>query len=245
MKKDWYKDWFSSEDYLDVYKHRDEEDTDKLVNLILANVEIPSSAKILDAACGAGRHAIRFAELGYLVTGFDLSGTLLTYAKLEARNKSLDINFIQSDIRTFRSEIKFDLITNLFTSFGYFDSDEENFLFVTNAYEFLNKNGYYILDYLNKDYLEANLVSSSEKIIDGKEIHEKRSISDDRVIKHIKVYKNNGNNEFLESVKLYSFDELEQQFNKIGFSTVKVFGDYEGSNYNREMSERCIIIFRK
>ena len=156
MIKEWYKDWFSSKDYLDVYRHRNSEDTERLVNLILSKVALNPNAKVLDAACGAGRHAIKFAEKGFKVTAFDLSKTLLQIGIDEAGSRNVSIDFQNSDIRTFSSNLKFDLVLSLFTSFGYFESDDENFIFPQNAYYMLNNNGYYILDYFNNNYVYYN-----------------------------------------------------------------------------------------
>ena len=245
MIKEWYKDWFASKDYLAVYKHRNLEDTEKLVKLIISNIHISGDASVLDAACGAGRYSIKFSELGYSVTAFDLSSTLLDIAKSEAEIRNCKINFQLADIREFFTTEKFDLVLSLFTSFGYFDSDEENFIFINNAYNMLNKNGYYVLDYLNKDYLENNLVGNTEKNIEDKKIFESREIRNNRVEKKITIVNENDSSEYLESVKLYSYSQLVDKFNSIGFKEIKVFGDYEGNEYQSKTSERCIIIFQK
>ena len=245
MSKNWFEHWFSSEEYLDVYQHRNDEDSEKIVNLILSNLKLSERARVLDAACGAGRHAIHFAKRGFRVIGFDLSRTLLDIAEQEAENLGLDVEFKLADLRIFESELKFDLIVSLFTSFGYFDSDEENFIFVGKSYEMLNKNGFYVLDYLNKTYLENNLVESTVKSLGNKRIEENRRISDDRVIKEIKIHKSENKEEYIESVKLYSYQELLDKFSQIGFKNIKVFGDYNGSIYHEESSERCIMIFQK
>jgi cyclopropane fatty-acyl-phospholipid synthase-like methyltransferase len=245
MIKEWYKDWFSSKDYLDVYRHRNSEDTERLVNLILSKVALNPNAKVLDAACGAGRHAIKFAEKGFNVTAFDLSKTLLQIGINEARSRNVSIDFQNSDIRTFASNLKFDLVLSLFTSFGYFESDDENFIFPQNAYYMLNNNGYYILDYFNKNYVEENLVEESERKVNQKEILENRFIENDRVIKRISIREENQNNEYVESVKLYSFEQLEERFESIGYNTVNVFGDYLGNPFKNESSEICIIFFQK
>ncbi|MCW8849149.1 MAG: class I SAM-dependent methyltransferase [Melioribacteraceae bacterium] len=245
MNKEWFKEWFASEEYLDVYSHRNAEDTENLIKLILSEVKITENANILDAACGAGRHSIKLAELGYNVTGFDLSGTLLQIAIKVADERNLNINFVRADLRTYYTETKFDLVVNLFTSFGYFHTDEENFTFASNAFKMLSNGGYYILDYLNKNYLEENLIDKTEKIFDDKQIRESRIITEGRVIKKITITKENENSEFLESVKLYSYDELVSNFEKIGYRKIKVFGDYHGNEFEKESSERCIIIFQK
>ncbi|MCB0731826.1 MAG: class I SAM-dependent methyltransferase [Ignavibacteriae bacterium] len=245
MIKEWYKDWFSSDYYLEVYKHRNFEDTENLVELILSNTDIKPDAKILDAACGAGRYSIKFAERGFDVTGFDLSKSMLEIAENEASIRNLKIDFQHYDLRHFKSEKKFNLVLSLFTSFGYFESDDENFLFPQNAYNYLKEKGYYILDYLNKGYLETNLVENSEKFVEDNKITETRFIKNNRIQKKIIISNGEENKEYLESVKLYSYEEIVKNFENIGFNVKKVFGNYLGENYNKQTSERCIIIFQK
>ena len=97
--EDWFRDWFSSEEYLEVYQHRDDEDAKKLLTLIHANTNLNKNSFILDAACGAGRHIINLSEKGYHCFGFDLSKTLLKKAKQEAEQKSLHLNLFRADIR--------------------------------------------------------------------------------------------------------------------------------------------------
>ena len=78
---EWFKDWFASEEYLKVYSHRNKDDADSLLKLILSNISIPPNASILDSACGNGRHSESLSKLGYNVIGFDLSKTLLQIAQ--------------------------------------------------------------------------------------------------------------------------------------------------------------------
>ena len=107
------------------------------------------------------------------------------------------------------------------------------------------KNGYYVLDYFNKNFVEQNLVEESERKVNEKEILENRFIENDRVIKRISIREENQNNEYVESVKLYSFEQLEERFKTIGYKVINVFGDYLGNPFNNESSERCIIFFQK
>ena len=245
MSKEWFKDWFSSKEYLDVYSHRNSEDAERLLELIIRNINIEPDAKILDAACGAGRHSIYLAEKGFDVTGFDLSSTLLKIANENSKELKLDINFINSDIRQFSSKTNFDLIVNLFTSFGYFDTGEENFAFPKNAFDMLNEHGYFVLDFLNKNYVIKTLVPESEKRIGNKIISEKRKIENGRVVKKIIINEENKKAEFFESVKLYSSEEILEKFFQIGFKIKSIFGNYAGDDFLEDDSERLIVIFQK
>ncbi len=245
MKSEWFKDWFNTSQYLDVYKHRNEDDAEDHIKLILENVLIKPDAKILDMACGAGRHAIILARKNFDVTAVDLSENLLKVAKQNAKNENLRIRFIHSDIRNFNTDIKFDLVLNLFTSFGYFETDEENFSVLDKAFKLLNKDGFFVLDYFNSEYLKKNLIEYSREKIGDEVIFQKRKIEGSRVIKKITIQKNGGSNEYTESVRMYNYDELTEQLKKIGFDIYKTFGDFFGNKFDLQNSSRLIIICKK
>ncbi|MDH3267752.1 MAG: class I SAM-dependent methyltransferase [Ignavibacteria bacterium] len=241
----WYKDWFNSENYLKVYSHRDESEAERLVELIVNNLNIKSDSKILDMACGSGRHAINFAKRGFDVTAVDLSQWLLSVAKENARENDVKIDFVFSDILDFKTTQKFSLALNLFTSIGYFDNDEDNFRVILKAYDLLIDGGYFVIDYFNKNYLVKNLIPTSVFSENGMRITQNRTIQGNRVVKNITLENSGSVEEFYESVQLYSYDELYDYLKKAGFTFVKDFGDYKGNNFNKESSPRLIIFVKK
>ena len=91
MKSEWYKDWFNTDEYLLVYKHRDRSEAEILKNLVLKNVEREKVKLVLDMACGSGRHAISFAQAGFDVTAIDLSENLLNVAKSNAEKEKVNV----------------------------------------------------------------------------------------------------------------------------------------------------------
>ncbi len=241
----WYKDWFNSENYLKVYSHRDESEAEKLVELIVQTFSIKSDSKILDMACGSGRHAVIFAKKGFDVTAVDLSQRLMSEAKENAIQNDVKIDFVLSDILDFETTKRFNLALNLFTSFGYFDNDEENFRVILKAYDLLMDGGYFVIDYFNKNYLLKNLIPTSVFSENGLRITQKRSIQENRVVKNISIDNNGLVEEFYESVRLYSYDELIAYIKKAGFTILKEYGDYYGNNFNKESSPRLIIFAKK
>ncbi len=245
MKSEWFKEWFNTDEYLTVYQHRNEQDAERHIDLILKNITLPRSSKIIDMACGAGRHAVILARKGFEVTGVDLSEKLISIARSISAKENLNVKFILSDIRNFLSEDKFDLVLNLFTSFGYFESDEENFAVLKKAYDLLNDKGFFILDFFNSEFLVKNLVKySSDKISSG-EIIQERKILNNRVIKKITIVKSEQANEYEESVKIYSHNDLSQVLKKIGFDIYKTFGDFDGTEFNSSTSPRVIFVCQK
>ena len=192
----WYKDWFNSENYLKVYSHRDESEAERLVNLITKHLELAPNSSVLDMACGAGRHAIAFAKMGFDVNAVDLSERLISEAKKEALVNGVKINFVLSDILDYNPIKHFDLVVNLFTSIGYFDSDEENYAVVQKAYNLLKQRGYFILDYFNKNYLLKNLIPTTVFSENGIRIIQNRLVEGTRIVKKIKIEKNGVNDSF-------------------------------------------------
>jgi 2-polyprenyl-3-methyl-5-hydroxy-6-metoxy-1,4-benzoquinol methylase len=237
----WYEDWFNSENYLTVYSHRDESEAERLVKLIVKKLKLKPNSSVLDMACGAGRHAMTFAKMGFEVTAIDLSQRLIAEAMKSAERANVKINFILSDILKFETEFKFDLVVNLFTSIGYFDEDQENFAVIEKAYRSLANDGYFVVDYFNKNYLIKNLVPTTVFSENGVKIVQNRSFEENRVIKKIIIENNVETKEFYESVRLYSNEELLFVLGKAGFRLVTQFGDYYGNNYDSETSPRLII----
>jgi len=242
---DWYKEWFASAEYLDVYSHRDKTDAYNLLNLVKRELEFGKGTRTLDAACGSGRFSNLFAKEGFNVTAFDLSMQLLRIAKQNSIEENLDVKYFRSDIRNVPLKGSFNLVLNMFTSFGYFNTDDENFSFIRSAYQMLNDNSYFIFDYLNKNYVINNLVERSEKIINDKIITELRKINKNRVEKEIIIETKEGEKRFKESVMLYSKKEIIEGFEKYGFKTYKIFGDYFGKEFNSLTSDRLLIFFIK
>lgn len=242
---DWYKEWFNSENYLKVYKHRDESEAKRLVNLIEKQVNLKPHSALLDMACGAGRHAIAFAKNGFKVTAVDLSQRLLSEAKNNSLEAGVKINFVLSDIQEYKADQQFDLILNLFTSIGYFENDEDNFAVIKKAHSMLKIGGYFVLDYFNKDYLLKNLVPTSINSENGLKITQNRSILGDRVVKKITIEKDGSIDEFYESVRLYDYEELSRILIQTGFNIKKEIGDFYGNVFVKGNSPRLIFFAMK
>jgi SAM-dependent methyltransferase len=238
QEKPWYVEWFD-ENYLEAYRHRNTEDAQKQVHLIIDTLKLPKQNKILDLACGEGRYTAILKNQGYRVLGLDLSKTLVKYGK---RNDPL-LNLVVGDMRLIPG--RFDMILSLFTSFGYFEKDEENERVIRSVYRALYPCGIYWLDFLNRDYVEKNLVPESfSQLPSGISVLEKRKIRSDRIIKDIYFRKNGTEKCYRESVRLFSRHDLEYMFQKNGFQVEYCFGDYNGNRCCPD-SERTILVGKK
>jgi SAM-dependent methyltransferase len=245
MTAEWFKDWFDTDEYLYVYRNRNEEDAKKLVELIINNVELKPHDNILDLACGTGRHSILFAEKGYNVTAVDLSKNLLSIAQKTARESHVKVNFIRSDLRQFSICTRFSLVINLFTSFGYFEEDRENFKIINTAYNQLYNSGYFVLDLFNRGFIEKNLVPESVNNFSDRTVIQRRHIEGNRVKKQIIIEKNKVRKEYYESVRMFHKEELFNAMSCAGFRIIKYFGSSDGNKFDLENSPRIIIFAQK
>lgn len=242
---EWFENWFNTEEYLNVYSHRNEEDAKNLFDLITKNIKIEKGSKVLDLACGAGRHSILFAKNGFDVTAIDISDNLLTVARKTAEKLELKIDFIKSDLRKFHTPEKFHLIINLFTSFGYFENDAENVEVIKNAFQHLADNGYFILDFFNINYLKNNLIPVSYDKIEDKIIKQERVIVGNRIFKKIVITKKGIEKSYYESVRAYTKEELFALFKNSELMVDRIYGDYLGNYFEEGSSPRIIIIAKK
>jgi 2-polyprenyl-3-methyl-5-hydroxy-6-metoxy-1,4-benzoquinol methylase len=239
---EWFESWFNTAEYLDVYRHRNESEATEHVNFIIEKTGIRKGSPILDMACGPGRHSIIFAKQGYDVTAVDLSDNLLCVASKLAVSAGVIIDFHKSDLREIDLGKKFDLIINLFTSFGYFEEDSENYKVFDAAIKHLNYNGRFVVDFFNKNYLVKNLKDFSEEILLDGQLKQQRSITGNRVLKKIEISSDGVTKYFFESVRLFSPDEIICALNDRGLFVDRIFGDFEGNTFDPETSERIIII---
>lgn len=234
----WYEQWFD-ENYLALYHHRDRDDAEKQARLIINTLQISQDAAILDLACGEGRYTALFKELGYHITGLDLSEILIQRGKEKYPNLDLKVG----DMRSIRGT--FDLILSLFTSYGYFEADEENEKVLVSVYKALNPGGVFWLDFLNAQHVQNQLTPQSiSQLTPEIQVLENRKIENGRIVKDI-CFKNDGMEKcYQESVRLFTRQQLEDMFHCIGFDVGNIFGDYQGQPWTTE-SPRTIIVVRK
>jgi SAM-dependent methyltransferase len=237
----WYEQHFQ-EDYVKIYAHRNDELAAAELEKIDKIIGFEPGKKLLDLCCGEGRHSRWFAKKGLQVVGVDLSQTLLRIAE----SKPMDnIRYVHSDMRHIQFREEFDYVVNLFTSFGYFDKDEENELVIRNISNALKRGGIFLFDYLNPGYLKKNLIPFSREQRDGLDIMQYRKINENVVIKNIIVKDIKGERRYQEKVKLYTKEKMADMFTKYGFNILYVFGDYDGRTYREAESPRMIFVSQK
>ena len=242
----WYNDWFKDANYLTVYEHRDDEEAECMMDLIEDTIGHDTNRSVFDLACGSGRHSIAFAKRGYKkVVGVDLSTMLLEQARDAAREFGFSMTFEERDMRDLPKD-RYDLVVNLFTSFGYFKSDEENERVIRGVADSLRSEGYFVLDFLNAAWVKSHLVAHDERVLtDGQRLQQFRWIENGRVEKRILIRDRVEAHEYVESVRLFILDDFKEMFARSGLKLEKVFGNYFGSQFDEMKSPRMIMFAKK
>jgi SAM-dependent methyltransferase len=241
---EWWKTWFGPS-YLAVYDAYLAERTPAEVDGLEAVAGLRPPMRILDLGCGQGRHAIELARRGYRVTGLDLSAYLVEVARRRAEAESLQINFVEGDMRR-PPPGPFDAVISLFTAFGYFEQDAENLAVVRAAHDALTPGGLMVLEVINGDrvlraFEPREWVSVGELVV-----MEERSLDRDRMRLNVKQAVIGGGfnetNEF--SIRLYTVSGLTGMFEEVGYARVDVYAGWEGRPASVE-GVRLLAVARK
>lgn len=220
---EWFEQWFG-EAYLDLYPHRDEEDAERLIGLVRRTLPWQLGWRVLDVACGPGRHMGALEAAGARVFGFDLSRVLLDRARTVTSRP-----LVRADMRflPFRAR-SMDLTVNLFTSFGYFATDAAHDAAMGEMLGTVRDGGWFVLDFLDAAAVRAGLVPREVQQLGGAGVEVRREILDDgRVVRKTMLLPDG--RQFEERVRLFSFGELQAMIEHHGARVLAGFGDYDGA----------------
>ncbi|MFO8110647.1 MAG: methyltransferase domain-containing protein [Thermoplasmata archaeon] len=246
-KKDWFEDQWFWKDYRPVLFPRERlEKTSRQVDRFVELLALEKDAKILDLACGIGRHSLELARRGYDVTGLDLSEAYMKEASKKAEDRGLPVEFIQDDMRSFVREHHYHAVINFWSSFGYFEVEADNYRVIKNIHSSLKKGGRFLIDVMGKEILHRIYSERDWGRIDGGYFLEERFLKDEGeylesnwiLIKDGKVKEH----KFL--YKLYSKYEIKELLKRAGFSSIDIYGDLYRSNYGVQ-AERLIAVAKK
>lgn len=242
MPKQWFHNWFNSPYYHLLYSKRDNHEAEYFINNLLQRLQPPPSAKLLDIACGRGRHAIYLNKKGFEVTGIDLSIQNIQYAK-QFENPTL--HFFVHDMRTMCYTNHFDIAFNLFTSFGYFKTEEEHIGALKNFNKALKDGGLLVLDFFNSRKILNHLVPENIMTVDGIDFHIHKKVDEHKITKSI-VFEDDGKSyNFKEVVNTFTVDNFIHFFKESGFEVLDYFGSYGLAPFDIEASDRLIFICKK
>lgn len=235
---EWFTRWFGKE-YLDLYPHRNDAEARAVVALIEQAVELRDVTRALDLGCGSGRHTRVLCDRVWTV-GLDLSMALLDVARAE----SPDVPYVRGDMRRLPFDSHaFELVVNLFTSFGYFDTDDENRHVLAEVRRVIAPRGWFVLDYLNAPHVRAKLVPQDTRKVGSRVVTQRRRITEDDRYVEKQISADHTDRTYLERVRLFDPAQLRALLAEAGFTIEREFGNYAGSALQRG-SERAIFVAR-
>ena len=237
----WLRDGFG-ELYPVVYAHRTVEAALPEAQFAMAQCRLQPTDRLLDLCCGNGRHLVHLARHTHYAFGLDYSAPLLNRAKtLFYQNPCAQVTLCRADMKAIPfQDNTFDVITNFFTSFGYFDKDSDNNRVLAEIARVLKPGGRFFMDHMNPDHVRATLVPESTRESDGYLIKEHRWIdaAQSRVKKETRVFRENRLvGEWVESVRMYACAELTDLLHQAGLDVTEVAGNYpnQKSGHSRQI----------
>lgn len=238
----WFSDWFDSPFYHLLYRHRDEVEAQFFMDNLVEKLHFSTEHALLDVACGKGRHAKYLNSKGLQVVGLDLSKESIAEAQ-KSNNERLQ--FYVHDMREVFAQQQFDFILNLFTSFGYFESETENLIAIQAMATALKKEGKLVIDFFNPYKVMQHLVPAEMKQVEGIMFYITREIQQNFIVKKIDFTYEEQAYHFEEKVKAIDLEEFTEYCLLAGLQITQVFGDYKLAPYDEQTSERLIIVAEK
>ena len=243
-QQSWYRDWFNSPYYHLLYFERNESEARAFIERLIGYLHPPQGAWMLDIACGRGRHARALADMGYDVTGIDISPAMIGEAKkLELDN----LQFFVHDMRLpFRINY-YDFAFNFFTSFGYFNTRREHEDALRTIANALRPEGILVIDYLNTRFVETRLVPRESREINGIQFHITRWMDESFFYKKIEVEDETLPEPIIhtEKVSKFTLGDFTEMLAYQGLQVQEVFGDYHLGPYKLHESPRMVILAKK
>ncbi len=238
-KKEWFEEWFNTSYYHTLYQHRNEDEAKQFIQTLFDFLALEKNATCLDLACGKGRHSKVIHDCGYNVLGADLSANSIEIAK---DYENANLSFLVHDMREVIQGWEFDVIVNLFTSFGYFDDNSDNLKVLKSIKAMLKPKGSVVIDFLNAEKVITNLVKDETKTIDGIAFNLQRWNDENHVFKKIEFTDKGKDYSFTERVQALKLSDFEYLLSKSGFKIEHTFGNYLLEPFSSSTSDRLVII---
>lgn len=241
-KSEWFEEWFDTPFYHILYQDRNVEEATSFVQKLIQKLNLPKGIRVLDLACGKGRHSITLNKMGFDVVGADLSVNSIAQAKVHENDR---LNFIVHDMREVIPNEQFGAILNLFTSFGYFDEMNDNLKVLKSCHEMLANKGILVIDFMNADNVISSLVETETKEVEGITFAISRKYDGTHICKSISFGHLGRTHTFTERVQALRKADFEKMLKESDFVLKACYGDYELTTFDAQKSERLIIVAEK
>lgn len=201
---------------------------------------------ILDVPCGTGRHALALAKRGFAVTGVDISQSCLRLARKNCR-KYPNARIIKGDMKSLQwAKGKFDVVTNLYSSFGYFKTEAENKAVLKGFKNALKPGGSVVIQTINRDWLLK--IFDPARWGETQQYHWQEGTKYDPATKYVEAHrsfisKKSGKGEVsYNRMRVYSISEMKNLMKSVGLTRIRVYGDANGNRAQKLQSTHPIYI---
>lgn len=245
----WHERMFEElgEDF-DLVFARQMQRTGAQVEFAVRALRLLPGAHVLDVACGVGRHALELARRGYRVTGLDISPTLLRIAESRARNAGIEVEWVAADMRAIPSRDTFDAALNLFSSWGYFESDAEDERVLRSIAAALKPGGRFLLEVSHQPWIARHFEPHGWHEAGGVVVLEQRSLDlmAGRLASEITVvYPDGRRRTWPYDLRLYTAPEVTRMLEAAGFVVTAAFGGYDGAPLSLGSSRLIVVAERR
>lgn len=238
----WYESWFDTDYYHILYKNRDFKEAERFISNLVEIVNLPPHSKVLDLACGKGRHSVTLFTHGYNVLGVDLSPQSIDFASYLAND---NLQFMVHDMREAIEGKQFDAVFNLFTSFGYFDSHQDNKRVLDAVHTMLKPKGILVIDFMNAVREITRLVPIATKTSDGITFNLTKKFDNHHIYKYIDFEADGQQHHYMERVQTLKLSDFQALFSEHGFDILHTFGNFDLDEFDETTSDRLILIAQK
>ncbi|WP_431773896.1 class I SAM-dependent methyltransferase [Streptomyces cucumeris] len=238
----WYEDdGFWSDFSETMFSERRREQTRELI-AGSPLLDFPTGSRVLDLCCGPGLYLVPLAARGHTVTGVDLSPVMLERARAACADAGVDVRLMRADMLDHVEPRAYDVVLNVFTSFGYFDDPEDNVRVLRNAHESLAPGGRLLIDVMGKEVLAGWIGRPQVVELEDAYVVQRDTVLDDwsRLRTDWTLVRGETAREASITSFLYSGTELRSLFEQVGFTKVECFGDFDGSPYDQH-ARRLIV----
>ena len=228
-------------------------DTRAETSNILKLISLQKGARVLDVGCGVGRHSVALARRGYAVSGIDISAAYLKLASARAKRAGVKARFLKRDMRSLQFNEEFDAALSVFTSFGYFRKAEDDRRVAQGVYRSLKPNGKFLLELFNGTKVKKRLSDAEREkdpVLIWQEFRDK-SLLLEQPVYSVRlggtltrwIYISRGRRREVTSfTRAYSKETLVRLLRKVGFRSIRIFGDLARSRYVASKSDRLVAL---
>jgi len=241
-KQEWFESWFDTSYYHTLYSNRDENEAKEFIVNLVEFLKIDPKSKVLDLACGKGRHSLTLNELGFETLGVDLSPNSISIAN-ESKKESL--SFEVHDKREVIEGRSFNAIFNLFTSFGYFEDLKDNDKVLNSISKMLLDDGLLVIDFMNAERIISNLVEKETKTVADITFNISRRFDGTHIFKNIQFEADDKCHNYTERVQAIKLEHFEKLLSDNQFEILTKFGDFKLGPFDAKTSDRLIIVAKK